>query len=180
MMRATDPTLSIRIDSQYDGAMSEKVLTNTQLATILDQARAQKKRIVFTNGCFDLMHIGHTRYLQAAKALGDVLIVGVNSDASVRSLNKSPDRPIVSDAQRAEVVAALGCVDYVILFNEPDPQSLIAALQPDVLVKGGDWPVERIVGREIVEARGGVVKTIPLVPDMSTTSLIQRIRAQST
>ena len=160
--------------------MSEKVLTNTQLATILDQARAQKKRIVFTNGCFDLMHIGHTRYLQAAKALGDVLIVGVNSDASVRSLNKSPDRPIVSDAQRAEVVAALGCVDYVILFNEPDPQSLIAALQPDVLVKGGDWPVERIVGREIVEARGGVVKTIPLVPNMSSTSLIQRIRAQST
>jgi D-beta-D-heptose 7-phosphate kinase/D-beta-D-heptose 1-phosphate adenosyltransferase len=94
-------------------------------------------------------------------------------------LNKAPDRPIVSDAQRAEVVAALGCVDYVILFNEPDPHSLIAALQPDVLVKGGDWPVERIVGREIVQARGGLVKTIPLVPDISTTSLIQRIRAQS-
>ena len=115
--------------------------------------------------------------LQAAKALGDVLVVGVNNDASVRSLNKALDRPIVPEAQRAEVLAALGCVDYVILFNEPDPQSLIAALQPDVLVKGGDWPVERIVGREIVEARGGVVRTIPLVPGVSTTSLIQRIRS---
>jgi D-beta-D-heptose 7-phosphate kinase/D-beta-D-heptose 1-phosphate adenosyltransferase len=95
-------------------------------------------------------------------------------------LNKAPDRPIVSDVQRAEVVAALGSVDYVILFNEPDPQSLIAALQPDVLVKGGDWAVERIVGREIVEARGGVVCTIPLVPGISTTSLIERIRSTTT
>ena len=159
--------------------MSVKVMTRDQLAPLLSTARTQGKRIVFTNGCFDLMHIGHTRYLQAAKDLGDLLVVGVNSDASVKILNKAPDRPIVSDAQRAEVVAALGCVDYVILFNEPDPHSLIAAVQPDVLVKGGDWAVERIVGREIVEARGGLVKTIPLVPDMSTTSLIQRIRAQS-
>jgi D-beta-D-heptose 7-phosphate kinase/D-beta-D-heptose 1-phosphate adenosyltransferase len=159
--------------------MSVKVMTRDQLAPHLCTARTQGKRIVFTNGCFDLMHIGHTRYLQAAKDLGDLLVVGVNSDASVKILNKAPDRPIVSDAQRAEVVAALGCVDYVILFNEPDPHSLIAALQPDVLVKGGDWPVERIVGREIVEARGGIVKTIPLVPNISTTSLIQRIREQS-
>jgi len=157
--------------------MSVKVMTRDQLALLLQAARTQGKRIVFTNGCFDLMHIGHTRYLQAAKALGDVLVVGVNSDASVRGLSKALDRPIVSDAQRAEVVAALGCVDYVVLFNEPDPQSLIAALQPDVLVKGGDWAVERIIGREIVEARGGVVRTIPLVPDVSTTSLIQRIRS---
>ena len=157
--------------------MSAKVMTKEQLVSILEAARAKKQRIVFTNGCFDLMHIGHTRYLQAAKALGDVLVVGVNNDASVRSLNKALDRPIVPEAQRAEVLAALGCVDYVILFNEPDPQSLIAALQPDVLVKGGDWPVERIVGREIVEARGGVVRTIPLVPGVSTTSLIQRIRS---
>ena len=160
--------------------MSVKVMTRDQLVPLLQAARAQGKHVVFTNGCFDLMHIGHTRYLQAAKDLGDLLVVGVNSDASVKMLNKAPDRPIVSDAQRAEVVAALGCVDYVILFNEPDPHSLIAALQPDVLVKGGDWPVNRIVGREIVEARGGIVKTIPLVPNMSTTSLIQRIRAQST
>ena len=172
-------SLSIRGLSRYDADMSVKVLTRDQLAPLLCTAQTQGKRIVFTNGCFDLMHIGHTRYLQAAKDLGDLLVVGVNSDASVKILNKAPDRPIVSHAQRAEVVAALGCVDYVILFNEPDPHSLIAALQPDVLVKGGDWAVERIVGREIVEARGGLVKTIPLVPDISTTSLIQRIRAQS-
>lgn len=161
-------------------AMFEKVLTSTQLVPILAQAREQKKRIVFTNGCFDLMHVGHTRYLQEAKQLGDLLVVGVNSDASVRRLNKALDRPIVSDSQRAEVVAALGCVDYVVIFTEPDPLNLITTLQPDVLVKGGDWPVERIVGREIVEARGGIVKTIPLVPGMSTTSLIQQIRAQPT
>ena len=129
--------------------MSAKVMTRAQLAPLLQQARAQKQRIVFTNGCFDLMHVGHTRYLQAAKDLGDLLVVAVNSDTSVRSLNKAPDRPIVSEAQRAEVVAALGSVDYVILFNESDPQSLIAALQPDVLVKGGDWAVEQIVGREM-------------------------------
>ena len=172
-------SLSIRGFSRYDADMSVKVMTREQLAPLLCTAQTQGKRIVFTNGCFDLMHIGHTRYLQAAKDLGDLLVVGVNSDASVKILNKAPDRPIVSDAQRAEVVAALGCVDYVILFNEPDPHSLIAALQPDVLVKGGDWAVERIVGREIVEARGGLVKTIPLVPDISTTSLIQRIRTQS-
>jgi D-glycero-beta-D-manno-heptose 1-phosphate adenylyltransferase len=160
--------------------MSSNVTTRDRLVPLLRQAQAQGKRIVFTNGCFDLMHIGHTRYLQAAKALGDILVVGVNSDESVKSLNKTPDRPIVSDTQRAEVVASLGCIDFVVLFNEPDPQSLIAALQPDILVKGGDWPIERIVGREIVEARGGVVRTIPLVPGVSTTLLIQRIRSTST
>lgn len=155
-------------------------MTRDQLVLLLQAGRIQGKRIVFTNGCFDLMHVGHTRYLQAAKDLGDLLVVAVNSDASVRSLNKAPDRPFVSEAQRAEVVAALGCVDYVILFDEPDPQGLIATLQPDVLVKGGDWAVERIVGREIVEARGGVVRTIPLVPGVSTTSLIHRIRSTTT
>ena len=160
--------------------MFDKVMTKERLVSILELARAKKQRLVFTNGCFDLMHIGHTRYLQAAKQLGDLLVVGVNSDASVRSLNKALDRPIVPESQRAEVLAALGCVDYVVIFTEPDPLNLITTLQPDVLVKGGDWPVNRIVGREIVEARGGVVKTIPLVPDMSTTSLIKRIRAQST
>jgi D-glycero-beta-D-manno-heptose 1-phosphate adenylyltransferase len=160
--------------------MSAKVLTKERLAPLLQQSRAQKKRIVFTNGCFDLMHVGHTSYLQAAKDLGDLLVVGVNSDESVRSLNKAPDRPIVPESQRAEVVAALGSVDYVVLFNEPDPHSLIASLQPDILVKGGDWAVEQIVGREIVEARGGVVRTIPLVPGISTTSIIERIRSTTT
>ncbi len=160
--------------------MLSKLKQRQELATRLQSHRQAGQRIVFTNGCFDLMHVGHTRYLQAAKDLGDLLVVAVNSDESVKSLNKAPDRPIVPEAQRAEVVAALSCVDYVVLFNEPDPHSLIAALQPDVLVKGGDWAVERIVGREIVETRGGVVRTIPLVPGVSTTSLIQRIRSTTT
>lgn len=160
--------------------MTSKVVTTEQLVPLLAQARTQGKRIVFTNGCFDLMHVGHTRYLQAAKALGDLLVVGVNSDTSVKSLNKSPDRPIVPESQRAEVLAALGCVDHVVLFAEPDPSRLIRALQPDVLVKGGDWSVETIVGRDIVEGRGGVVKTIPLVPGVSTTTLIHRIRSTQT
>lgn len=158
--------------------MPNKVLTSAQLVPILDRARKEKKRVVFTNGCFDLLHVGHTRYLQAARALGDILVVGVNSDASVRSLNKSPDRPIVGEAQRAEVLAALDSVDYVVIFTEPDPLNLITALQPDVLVKGGDWAVERIVGREVVERRGGTVRSIPLVPGISTTALVQRIRSQ--
>jgi D-glycero-beta-D-manno-heptose 1-phosphate adenylyltransferase len=160
--------------------MVTKVLPRDRLLPVLSSERAKGKRVVFTNGCFDLMHIGHTRYLQAAKALGDVLVVGVNSDASVRTLNKAPDRPIVPEAQRAEVLAALGCVDFVVIFDESDPLQLITAVQPDVLVKGGDWIIDRIIGREIVEARGGVVKTIPLVPGLSTTALLQRIRSTAT
>ena len=162
------------------GTMTAKVLPHDQLLSVLSGERAKGKRIVFTNGCFDLMHVGHTRYLQAAKALGDVLVVGVNSDVSVRTLDKAPDRPIVPEAQRAEVLAALGCVDFVVIFDESDPRQLIAAVQPDVLVKGGDWMIDQIIGREIVEARGGVVKTIPLVPGLSTTALLQRIRSTAT
>jgi rfaE bifunctional protein nucleotidyltransferase chain/domain len=153
-----------------------KIQSLDRLATLLAHHRQQGHKIVFTNGCFDLMHIGHIRYLEAARALGDVLVVGVNSDASVRKLDKGSDRPIVPDHQRAEVVAALACVGYVVIFEDPDPAALIAALQPDVLVKGGDWSLDRIVGRDIVEARGGTVRTIPLVPGVSTTTLIQRIR----
>jgi D-glycero-beta-D-manno-heptose 1-phosphate adenylyltransferase len=157
--------------------MTEKVVTEARLLDAIAKARAGGQRVVFTNGCFDLMHIGHTRYLAQAKSLGDLLVVGVNSDASVRSLDKAPGRPIVPEGQRAEVVAALACVDYVVMFSEPDPGRLIAAVQPDVLVKGGDWPLDKIIGRNLVEARGGVVKTIPLVPGMSTTALLQRIRS---
>ncbi len=157
--------------------MPTKVITREELASLLANHRRQHHRVVFTNGCFDLMHIGHVRYLQAARDLGEVLVVGVNSDASVRALSKGPDRPIVPDHQRAEVLAALACVDYVVIFLEPDPGALIATLQPDVLVKGGDWPIDRIVGRDTVEARGGRVHTIPLVPGVSTTTLVQRIRA---
>jgi D-beta-D-heptose 7-phosphate kinase/D-beta-D-heptose 1-phosphate adenosyltransferase len=157
--------------------MTNKIVTREQLRPILEGHRQQRRRIVFTNGCFDLMHIGHTRYLEAARALGEVLVVGVNSDESVRSLNKGTDRPIVPQAQRAEVLAALSSVDYVVIFSEPDPGMLIEALQPDVLVKGGDWTPDRIIGRATVEARGGRVQTIPLVPDVSTTALVHRIRA---
>jgi rfaE bifunctional protein nucleotidyltransferase chain/domain len=152
--------LSLGGAARYDGAMTEKVLSEERLLSELARARAQGRRIVFTNGCFDLLHVGHTRYLQAAKSLGDLLVVGVNTDASVRSLEKAPDRPIVPESQRAEVLAALSCVDFVVLFADPDPGRLIAAIQPDVL-----------------EARGGVVRTIPLVPGMSTTAIIQRIRS---
>lgn len=157
--------------------MPQKIVSREQLIEQLQVLRAGGARIVFTNGCFDLMHVGHTRYLQAAKALGDLLVIGVNTDASVRRLEKSPDRPIVPEAQRAEVVAALGCVDFVVLFSEPDPKALITAVQPDVLVKGGDWPLDRIIGRDVVEARGGMVQTIPLVPGFSTTALLHRIRS---
>ena len=156
--------------------MREKILTTPALAIALSARRARKERLVFTNGCFDLLHVGHTRYLQAARTLGDCLIVGINSDASVRTI-KPDGRPIVPQAQRAEVLAALACVDHVVIFDEPDPRNLIAAVQPDVLVKGGDWPLEQIVGREIVQARGGTVVTIPLVPDVSTTTLMQRIQS---
>ncbi len=157
--------------------MTTKVLPREQLISVIARERAKGKRIVFTNGCFDLMHIGHTRYLHVAKSLGDLLVVGVNTDTSVLGLEKASDRPIVPEAQRAEVLAALGCVDFVVLFAEYDPGPLIAAIQPDVLVKGGDWAPDKIVGRDVVEARGGVVRTIPLVPGMSTTALLQRIRS---
>ncbi|MDE3017836.1 MAG: D-glycero-beta-D-manno-heptose 1-phosphate adenylyltransferase [Nitrospirota bacterium] len=156
--------------------MREKIKSRAALAAELAARRAQRERIVFTNGCFDLMHVGHVRYLEEARTLGDLLVVGVNSDESVRALNKGAERPIVPQDQRAEVLAALACVDYVVLFGEPDPGRLIAELQPDVLVKGGDWAPEQIVGRETVQAHGGTVRTIPLVPGVSTTSLIETIR----
>lgn len=156
-------------------SMSGKVRSQAELVRELSLKRQARARIVFTNGCFDLLHVGHTRYLQAARELGDVLVVGVNTDRSVRSLQKGSARPIVPDFQRAEVLAALGCVDYVVLFDEPDPQALIQAVQPDVLVKGGDWKPDQIVGREIVESRGGRVRVIPLVPGISTTALVQKI-----
>lgn len=156
--------------------MSDKILSAPALFARLAARRTRGERLVFTNGCFDLLHVGHTRYLQEARKLGDCLVVGINSDASVRAI-KSDGRPIVPEAQRAEVLAALACVDHVVLFDEPDPRALIAAIQPDVLVKGGDWPIDQIVGRDIVQACGGRVVTIPLVPDVSTTSLIRRIQS---
>ena len=155
--------------------MIAKIKPLQELLEILSDKRREENKIVFTNGCFDLLHIGHIRYLQDARELGDLLVVGVNSDASIRTLNKDPRRPIVPEDQRTEVLAALGCVDFVVVFHESDPLVLIESLRPDVLVKGGDWTPERIIGRKEVEAQGGSVHSIPLTPGISTTLLIQRI-----
>jgi len=141
--------------------------------------QAQGQKVVFTNGCFDLLHPGHVRYLEQARSLGDGLIVGVNTDASARRLSKGAGRPVTPEGDRARVVAALSCVDKVVLFGEDTPLELITALQPDVLVKGGDYALHEIVGREVVLARGGRVLALPLVPGYATTTLIQRIRAGS-
>jgi rfaE bifunctional protein nucleotidyltransferase chain/domain len=138
--------------------------------------RAEDKTIVFTNGVFDLLHPGHVRYLQDARRLGDTLIVGVNSDRSVRS-NKGPSRPIVPEHERAEVLAALACVDAVVIFDDATPLAVIAAIQPDVLVKGADWGEGAIVGREVVESRGGRVVRMALSPGHSTTALIAKIQS---
>ncbi len=136
--------------------------------------RAAGKKIVFTNGCFDIIHTGHTRYLAKAKSLGDILIVAVNSDASVRMI-KGDKRPINSEADRLETLAALEVVDFVAIFNEPDPYRVISEIKPDVLVKGGDWPIEKIIGRDVVEARGGRVVNVPYLDGASTTGIIEKI-----
>jgi len=135
------------------------------------------KRVVFTNGCFDLLHPGHVDYLARARALGDVLVVGLNTDASARRLAKGPGRPVNDTASRAFVLAHLHSVDYVVPFDEDTPYELIRAARPHVLVKGGDWPVARIVGRDMVEARGGLVLSLELLPGFSTTAVIQAICA---
>jgi D-beta-D-heptose 7-phosphate kinase/D-beta-D-heptose 1-phosphate adenosyltransferase len=151
-------------------------MTRDQAVDFVARFRAAGKTIVFTNGVFDLLHPGHVRYLQEARRLGDALIVGLNSDRSVRAQNKGPDRPIASERERAEIVAALTCVDGAVVFDEDTPQDLIAALQPDVLVKGADWAADAIVGREIVEARGGRVVRVAIEPGYSTTAILGRIR----
>ena len=137
--------------------------------------RAEGRRVVFTNGCFDLLHPGHVALLEAARGKGDVLVVGINSDASVRAL-KGEGRPLVPAEERAETLLALESVDAVVVYDEPTPREVIAALLPDVLVKGADWAADAIVGREEVEAAGGRVERVPLVPGRSTTSLVERIR----
>jgi D-beta-D-heptose 7-phosphate kinase/D-beta-D-heptose 1-phosphate adenosyltransferase len=146
-----------------------------QAAAFAARLRASGRRVVFTNGVFDLLHPGHVRYLSAARALGDALIVGVNTDSSVRA-NKGPARPITPEGERAELLLALGAVDAVSLFDEPTPLRLIGAVQPDVLVKGADWAVDAIVGRDIVETRGGRVIRVDLTPGYSTSALIGKVR----
>lgn len=156
-------------------SVSGKLKTADELKAICAQARAKGKKVVFTNGCFDLLHRGHLHTLREAKACGDILIVALNSDRSVRGL-KGSGRPILPESDRAELIGALEMVDYVTLFDEPDPYNLIAALVPDVLAKGGDWGPDKIVGADIVEQNGGRVAVIPYLKGFSTTEIIERIR----
>ena len=151
------------------------IVTRHEIGRVAEALRLAGRKVVFTNGVFDLLHPGHVRYLQQAKELGDALIVGVNSDRSVR-LNKGEGRPIHAEAERAEILGALQVVDVVVVFDEETPHEVIAAVQPDVLVKGADWPEDGIVGRDIVEARGGVVVRVPVESGYSTSLIIEKIR----
>lgn len=153
----------------------DKIKPLEELTVELERLRTRGTTFVFTNGCFDLLHVGHVRYLREARALADRLVVAINTDASVARL-KGPGRPIQCASDRAEILAALACVDFVTFFGEETPLAVIERLRPDVLVKGADWPVDKIVGRECVEATGGRVATIPYVEGMSTTEIIRRIR----
>jgi rfaE bifunctional protein nucleotidyltransferase chain/domain len=153
-----------------------QVVSHDELVSRVRELQRSGGRVVFTNGCFDLLHPGHLRLLEEARTLGDALIVGVNSDASLRG-NKGAGRPITPEAERAEILAALSAVDYVVIFSEPTPRELISAVLPDVLVKGSDWGPGEIVGSAEVEATGGRVVSIPLQPGYSTTGLLARIRA---
>jgi D-beta-D-heptose 7-phosphate kinase/D-beta-D-heptose 1-phosphate adenosyltransferase len=153
-------------------------VTIAEAQALVARLRAAKQTVVFTNGVFDLLHVGHLRYLQHARSLGDALLVGVNSDRSVRQI-KGPDRPLTVEAERAEVLEALACVDGVVVFDEDTPHTLIKALQPDVLVKGADWAEDAIVGRDIVEARGGRVVRVTIEPGHSTTKIVEKIRGRT-
>jgi D-beta-D-heptose 7-phosphate kinase/D-beta-D-heptose 1-phosphate adenosyltransferase len=151
-----------------------KVLSQSDAVAWVEHLRHEGQAVVFTNGVFDLLHPGHIRYLQDARREGDALIVGINSDGSVKQI-KGPDRPIVPEGERAELVAALTCVDAVVIFDEPDPGRLIDRLQPDVLVKGADWAADRIIGRATVEAHGGRVVRVPISEGYSSSAIIKKI-----
>ena len=152
-----------------------KVLTLPEAQDFVTHSRQARRTVVFTNGVFDLLHPGHVRYLRDARRQGDALIVGVNSDRSVRAI-KGPTRPVNPEGERAEVVAALACVDAVVIFDEETPQLIISRLQPDVLAKGADWAMDAIIGRETVEQRGGRVVRIPLAEGYSTSAIIRKIQ----
>jgi rfaE bifunctional protein nucleotidyltransferase chain/domain len=162
--------------SCYRLDVSGKIKSLEALREIGAAARASGQTIVFTNGCFDLLHRGHLHILRQAKACGDILIVGVNSDRSVKMI-KGPSRPVLAEKDRLELIAALEMVDYVVLFDEPDPYRVIDALRPNVLAKGGDWGIERIIGSDIVEKAGGRIVVIPYLKGFSTTKIIERIRS---
>jgi D-beta-D-heptose 7-phosphate kinase/D-beta-D-heptose 1-phosphate adenosyltransferase len=151
-------------------------VTREEAVDLVTRERSRGRVVVFTNGVFDILHPGHIRYLRDARALGDLLIVGMNSDRSVKALNKAPDRPINAEHERAEVLAALASVDAVVIFDEDTPHEIISAIQPDILVKGADWGEDAIVGRDIVEARGGRVVRVKIADGYSTTNLIQKVR----
>ncbi len=153
-----------------------RVLSYEAAAVWAAAERAAGRRVAFTNGVFDVLHPGHTRYLRDARALADVLIVAVNSDRSARAQDKGPDRPIHPEAERAELLASLSVVDAVVIFDEDTPHEIVTAILPDVLVKGADWASDAIVGRDVVEARGGRVVRIPLAPGYSTTAILERAR----
>ncbi len=155
--------------------MQSKVLTLEEAILRFGRGKRNGRKVVFTNGCFDLLHPGHIRGFEMARQMGDALIVGLNSDASVRQL-KGPTRPVIPEQERAEILSALECVDAVVIFNELTPREVISRLLPDILVKGGDWPGDQIVGREEVEAAGGRVVSIPVVPGYSTSAILQKIR----
>ena len=152
----------------------DKIVSFSEIKKFTQHYKKENKVIVFTNGCFDIIHAGHIKYLSAAAALGDILILGLNSDQSVKSI-KGEKRPVINQVQRAQVVAALECIDHVVLFDEPDPGRLIETICPDVLVKGADWPEDQIIGADFVKQHGGRLARITLEPDISTTKIIERI-----
>ena len=156
----------------------QKIVTLPVLKKKLALLRRQGQKIAFTNGCFDIIHYGHVSYLEAAAKKGRVLVIGLNSDSSVRSLNKGPGRPVVPQQERAAVLAGLACVDHVVIFNEPTPQKLIAAVNPDVLIKGADWKGKAVAGADVVKANGGRVEFIKYIDHLSTSGIVARIRQQ--
>jgi rfaE bifunctional protein nucleotidyltransferase chain/domain len=158
-----------------EGGGTARVLSRDQAAALVATRRNRGRTVVFTNGVFDLLHPGHVRYLDAARSLGDALIVGLNGDASVRR-NKGPARPITPERERAELLAGLSSVDAVVIFDEDTPAEIIEALQPDILVKGADWSADQIVGRDTVEARSGRVVRVPIEEGYSTTAIVERVR----
>jgi D-glycero-beta-D-manno-heptose 1-phosphate adenylyltransferase len=154
---------------------ARRVSSADEAAALAAAVQARRGVVVFTNGVFDLLHPGHVRYLESARALGDALVVAINSDRSVRT-NKGAERPVVPELERAEVLLALGCVDAVVIFDEETPHAIVSCVQPDVLVKGADWGPDNIVGRDVVEARGGRVVRVDISPGFSTTELVRRVR----
>ncbi|WP_041273804.1 D-glycero-beta-D-manno-heptose 1-phosphate adenylyltransferase [Desulforapulum autotrophicum] len=157
-----------------ENKLTNKIVLRSEIKAIAEAERDRNKTIVFTNGCFDILHAGHVNYLEAAAAQGDILILGLNSDNSVRKI-KGDKRPIINERQRAQVIAALACVDYVVLFDEPDPEDLIRMVVPHVLAKGADWSEDKIIGGDFVKANNGRVVRITLEPEISTTLIIERI-----